>query len=34
VEEGMDNLHIGCSPASRDFFTSVFHEAVGNKVKQ
>src|SRR5450432_1502292 len=34
VEEGMDNLHIGCSPASRDFFTSVFHEAVGNKVKE
>jgi hypothetical protein len=27
VEEGMDSLHIGCSPASRDFFTSVFQEA-------
>ena len=29
VEEGMDNLHIGCSPGSREFFTSVFEEAVG-----
>jgi soluble lytic murein transglycosylase-like protein len=29
VEEGMDNLHIGCSPGSRDFFASVFDEAVG-----
>ena len=29
VEEGMDNLHIGCSPASRDFFVSVFQEALG-----
>lgn len=27
VEEGRDNLHIGCSPTSRDFFTSVFQEA-------
>ena len=29
VEEGMDSLHIGCSPGSRDFFTSVFQEAAG-----
>lgn len=29
VEDGMDNLHIGCSPRSRDFFTSVFEEATG-----
>ena len=28
VEEGRDNLHIGCSPASRDFFTTVFQEAL------
>lgn len=28
VEDGVDNLHIGCSPASRDFFESVFQEAV------
>jgi hypothetical protein len=28
VEEGRENLHIGCSPASRDFFTSVFQEAL------
>ena len=27
VEEGRDNLHIGCSPGSRDFFTAVFDEA-------
>jgi hypothetical protein len=27
VEEGTDSLHIGCSPDSRDFFTSVFQEA-------
>ena len=29
VEDGRDSLHIGCSPASRAFFTSVFQEAVG-----
>jgi len=29
VEEGRDNLHIGCSPASREFFTTVYKEAVG-----
>ena len=29
VEEGRDNLHIGCSPGSRDFFAAVFEEAVG-----
>ena len=28
VEEGKDTLHIGCSPDSREFFTSVFQEAV------
>jgi hypothetical protein len=27
VEEGIDNLHIGCSPGSREFFSSVFQEA-------
>ena len=26
-EEGRDSLHIGCAPAARDFFTSVFQEA-------
>jgi hypothetical protein len=31
VEEGKDNLHIGCSPASRDFFTSVFQESLGRR---
>jgi hypothetical protein len=31
VEEGRDNLHIGCSPASREFFATVFEEAVGSK---
>ena len=29
VEDGMDSLHIGCSPGSREFFTKVFHEAAG-----
>ena len=27
VEEGSANLHIGCSPSSRDFFTSVYQDA-------
>jgi len=27
-------MHIGCSPASRDFFTSVFQEALGIKVTE
>ena len=30
VEEGRDSLHIGCSPTSRDFFATVFQEAMGN----
>ncbi len=29
VEDGMDSLHIGCSPGARDFFTQVFQEAAG-----
>jgi len=28
VEQGPDNLHIGCSPGSRDFFSSVYNEAL------
>jgi hypothetical protein len=28
IEEGRDNLHIGCSPTSRDFFATVFHDAL------
>jgi hypothetical protein len=28
VEEGRENLHIGCAPAARDFFTSVFQEGL------
>lgn len=31
IEEGRDNLHIGCSPSSRDFFATVFDEAVGKQ---
>jgi hypothetical protein len=31
VEEGTDSLHIGCSPASRDFFTTVFQEAAADR---
>jgi hypothetical protein len=33
VEEGRDNLHIGCSPTSRAFFTTVFEEAAGKKTE-
>ena len=29
VEDGMDNLHIGCSPGSREFFAKVFEETLG-----
>lgn len=31
VEEDASNLHIGPSPTSRDFFTTVFQESVGGK---
>jgi hypothetical protein len=31
VEDGKDSLHIGCSPTSRDFFTSVFQESAGKR---
>jgi Transglycosylase SLT domain len=27
IDEGRDNLHIGCSPSTRDFFATVFGEA-------
>jgi hypothetical protein len=30
VEDGLDSLHIGAAPAARDFFTSVFEEALGS----
>jgi len=33
VEDGMDSLHIGCSPASRDFFAKVFEESAGKAAK-
>jgi hypothetical protein len=29
VEDGMDSLHVGCSPGAREFFTKVFQEAAG-----
>ena len=32
IEDGKDSLHIGCSPASRDFFASIFTEAAGKGV--
>jgi hypothetical protein len=28
VEDGANTLHIGCSPAARDFFAAVFQEAL------
>lgn len=33
VEEGRDNLHIGCSPTSREFFATVFSEALGKNIE-
>jgi hypothetical protein len=32
VEEGRENLHIGCAPTARDFFTAVFQEGLGNNL--
>jgi len=32
VEDGKDSLHIGCSPASREFFTRIFEEALNKKL--
>jgi hypothetical protein len=34
IDEGRDNLHIGCSPSTRDFFATVFQEAVGKKTTE
>ncbi len=34
IEEGRDNLHIGCSPSSRDFFATVFQEALGKQAAE
>jgi hypothetical protein len=31
IDEGRDNLHIGCSPGTRDFFATVFGEAVESR---
>jgi hypothetical protein len=31
IDEGRDNLHIGCSPTTRDFFATVFQDAVGKQ---
>jgi hypothetical protein len=33
VEEGRDNLHIGSAPSARDFFTSVFQDAMGKRTE-
>jgi transglycosylase-like protein with SLT domain len=34
VEDGKDTLHIGCSPSSRDFFTSIYKEAADPLTQQ
>ena len=34
VEEGRDNLHVGCAPTARDFFTSVFQEALAKTLPE
>ena len=31
IDEGHDNVHIGCAPSMRDFFTKVFGEALESK---
>jgi Transglycosylase SLT domain len=31
IDEGRDNLHIGCAPGTRDFFATVFGEAMALK---
>lgn len=31
IDEGRDNIHIGCAPGSREFFASIFNEAVTGK---
>jgi hypothetical protein len=31
IDEGRDNLHIGCAPSTRDFFATVFGEALSVK---
>jgi hypothetical protein len=31
IDEGRDNIHIGCAPSTREFFATVFNEAVGFK---
>jgi soluble lytic murein transglycosylase-like protein len=34
IEDGRDSLHIGCSPASREFFAAVFDEAIGKEITE
>jgi hypothetical protein len=34
VEEGRENLHIGCSPTAREFFATVFQESLGKKADE
>jgi hypothetical protein len=31
IDKGRDNIHIGCAPSTRDFFATVFNEAIGLK---
>ncbi len=34
IDEGRDSIHIGCAPGSRDFFATVFSEAVTGKAAE
>jgi hypothetical protein len=34
IDEGRDNIHIGCSPSTREFFSTVFSEGVGVKTAE
>lgn len=31
IDEGRDSIHIGCAPSSRDFFATIFNEAITGK---
>lgn len=31
IDVGRENIHIGCAPSTREFFATVFNEAIGNK---
>lgn len=34
IDEGRDSIHIGCAPSTRDFFATIFTEAIGGKAAE